>query len=101
LGLQDQDLEHQHVVEWRAPALGAIRPRHRPRHRPLELEPEQLEVDHGTQPFEAVAFGRQHGQPLLEIEEPRLTAHPILPLLGATNQIRPEKARFLEVSSCL
>ena len=43
LGLQDQDLEHQHVVERRSATLRAVRPRHGP----LELGPEQLEIDHG------------------------------------------------------
>jgi hypothetical protein len=52
LGLQDQDLEHQDVVERRPPALGPVSPRHRA----LELWPEHFEVDHRDQPLEVVAL---------------------------------------------
>ena len=72
LRLQDQHLEHQHVVKRRPPALRAIRPRHGP----LKLGPEQLEVDHRIQPLELVTLGRQPRQTILEIEETRLSHHP-------------------------
>jgi hypothetical protein len=50
LGLQDQDLEHQDVIERRPATPRAISPRHGP----LELGPEQLELDHGGQSLEIV-----------------------------------------------
>jgi hypothetical protein len=52
LGLQDQDLEHQDVVERRTTALGSVGSRHSA----LELRPEQLEVDRCSQPLEVVAL---------------------------------------------
>jgi hypothetical protein len=98
LGLQDQDLELQHVVERRPPALRPIGPRHRP----LELGPEHFEVDHACQPFEAVALLRQSCQPLLDIEKAGRTPHSDPPQLRATvDQIAPPSPRFLEVSTCI
>jgi hypothetical protein len=95
LGLQDQDLEHQDVVERRPAALGAIRPWHGA----LELGPEQLEVDHRREPLQVVTFPRQPGQPFLDVEQPGRTPHPDPPQLHATvEQIRPASPRFLEVS---
>ena len=82
-----QALEHQHVVERWTSALGAIRAGHRP----LKFRPEQLEIDHGTQPLQAVTLGRQPGQSLLEIKQPGLPAHPILPLHGARASDRAGK----------
>jgi hypothetical protein len=75
LCLQDQHLEHEHMVERRPSAFRAIRPRHRP----LELGPKQLEVDHRTQPLQLIALGRQTRQPLVEVEETRLSHHPYPP----------------------
>jgi hypothetical protein len=55
LRLQDQDLEHQDMIERRRPALGPVGPRHGA----LEFGPEQLEVNHRGQPLEVVALLRQ------------------------------------------
>ena len=49
-----EDLEHQNVIERRPATPRAISPRHGP----LELAPEQLEVDHRSQPLEVVALPR-------------------------------------------
>ena len=76
--------------------LGAIGPRHCA----FELGPKEIEIDDRAQPFEAVAFRRQQGQPLLEVEKPTLPAHHIPPLPPRVNQIRSRPARFLGVSSC-
>jgi hypothetical protein len=73
LGLQDQHLEHDHMVERRSSALRTIGPRHRP----LELGPKQLEVDHRGKPLELVTLGRQPRQSILEVEETRLHHHPV------------------------
>ncbi len=89
-GLQDQDLEHQPMLEGWPATQGVIRAGHRP----LEFGPEQLEVDRRAQPLEAVAFRRPPGQPLLEVEESSLPAHPILPASERGNPIGPGKARF-------
>ena len=80
LGLQDQDLEHQHVVERRPAALRPVGPRHGA----LELGPEQLEVDHGSQPLEVVALLRQPRQPLFDVEN--LAGRPMLILPCCTPQ---------------
>jgi hypothetical protein len=72
LGLQDQHLEHQDVVERRPAALGAIRPWHGA----LELGPEQLEVDHGREPKPA-------GRPIL--------------ILPAARHSRADQARLAQV----
>ena len=96
LRLQDQDLEHQHVVEGGPATLAALRPRHGP----LQLGTEDLEIDHRRQPLQPVALGRQEGQPLLHVEEPRLPRHPVLPrAVIRSNHSRPRGVRFLELSS--
>jgi hypothetical protein len=69
--LQDENLEHEHMIEGRAAALGAVGSWHRSN----EIRPEQLEVHDGAQPFELVAFGRELLQPFVDIEEPGLTTH--------------------------
>ena len=53
--LQDQRLEHQHVIERRPPAFRAVRARHRP----LQIRPKQFEIDHRAALQAAVAFGRE------------------------------------------
>ena len=71
--LQQQHLEHQHVVEGRTAALRAVRPRHRP----LQIRAEPLEVHQRRDALQVVALGRQLPQPLLDIEEARLPSlHP-------------------------
>lgn len=66
--LQDQDLEHEHMVERRAPALRSTRPWNRSR----QIRPEYLEIHDGVQPFEVVALGRKLPQTLIDIEKPDL-----------------------------
>src|SRR5512133_2291682 len=75
-GLQNQRLEHQHVIERRAAAFRAVRAWHRA----FEIRPEQLEIHHGIQPFQAVALGRKLLQPLINVEKPRLSPHPHPPM---------------------
>jgi hypothetical protein len=64
--LHKERLEHQHVIEGRAAALCAVRTRHRA----LQIAAEQLEIDHRVQPLEAVAFGRDLPQPLVNVKKP-------------------------------
>jgi len=47
--LQDECLEHQHVIERRAPAFRAVRARQRP----LQIRPKQFEIDYCAQPLQA------------------------------------------------
>jgi hypothetical protein len=75
LGLQDQDLEHQDVIERWPAALRAIRPRHGT----LELGPEHFEVDHSLETFEVVTLLRQTSKPLLDVEQSSRPTHPIPP----------------------
>lgn len=69
--LQDQDLEHEDMIEGRPTALAAIRARHRL----FERGPEHREIDEPLQPFEVVALGRQILQPLADIEKTSQTSH--------------------------
>jgi hypothetical protein len=96
LGLQNQDLEHQDVVEWWPAALRSIRPGHGA----LELGPEQLEIDHDREPLEVIALLRQAGQTILNVEKPS-PADPFRSssLHAEVDQITPLPPRFLEVSS--
>jgi hypothetical protein len=71
LRLQDQHLEHQHMVKGWSPALRAICSRHCRFH----FLPEELEVHHRSQTFQVIALLRQAGQPLLDVEETSLTRH--------------------------
>jgi hypothetical protein len=41
----------------------------------LQIRSKQFEIDHRAQPLQAVAFGRELLQPLVNVEKPRLTAH--------------------------
>jgi hypothetical protein len=74
-GLQDQHPEHQHMVERRTAAAGAVGPRHSP----LQIRPEKLKIHQTIQPLERVALRRKLLQTLLNIEEPGLTPHPTPP----------------------
>ena len=79
LGLQDQHLEHQHMVKGRPATLRAIGPRHSA----LELRAEDLEVDDLGQPFEGITLPRQQGQPFVEVEKAEHPSQPVPPALGA------------------
>jgi hypothetical protein len=70
-GRQHQRLDHQPMVERRPAAFRAVRARHRP----LQIRPKQFEIDHRAQPLQAVAFGRELLQPLVNVKKTRLTAH--------------------------
>jgi hypothetical protein len=71
-GLQDQDPEHEHVIERRPPTLRAIPPRNRR----LQRRAEQFEIDEPVQALQIVALGRQLRQPLVDIKEPgRVSRH--------------------------
>jgi hypothetical protein len=50
-GLQDQRLEHQHMIESRPTASRSVRARYRS----FQLAAEQLEIDECIQPFQPVA----------------------------------------------
>ena len=65
-GLQDQNLEHEHQVEPRAPSLRAVGAGHRI----SEVRPEELEVHDGTQPLQVITLGGQFPQAIIKIEEP-------------------------------
>jgi hypothetical protein len=87
--LQDQDFEHQHVIERRPAAFRAIRARHRP----LQIRPELVEIDHRVQPLQAVTLGRELLQPLLNVEKSRLPRHCRTPASPTTrNQRSPRNA---------
>jgi hypothetical protein len=66
--LQDQDLEHQHVIIGRAATLGPFGPRDGT----LQFEPECLEIYQRTQPLQIVALGGELSESLLHVKEPRL-----------------------------
>ena len=82
--MQDENLEHEDVIERGPPALGAVGSWHRL----LQIRPEQLEVDDRAQPFEMVALGRKVLQALVNIEEPGLAPHPTLPFATPARQSR-------------
>ena len=63
--LQDQHLEHEHVIERRTPTLGAIGTRHCH----LERRPEHLKIDERLHALKIVAFGRQLRQPFVDVEK--------------------------------
>jgi hypothetical protein len=50
--LQQQDLEHQHMIEGRAAALRAVGARHRT----LQLPAEHGEINQGRDPLEVIAL---------------------------------------------
>jgi hypothetical protein len=52
-GLQNQRFEHQHAINRRPAAFRAVRAWHRA----IEIRPEQLEIHHRIQAFQAVALG--------------------------------------------
>lgn len=71
--LQDQDLEHEHMLEGWASALRAVSPRHGP----LQIRSEKIEVDQPLRPFEIIALRREFFQSFVNIEKASLTArHP-------------------------
>jgi hypothetical protein len=72
--LQNEDLEHQDVIVGRTTAFGPLAAWHRA----LQVRSEDLEIHDGIQPLEVIALGRQLLQPLVDIEQPQLTAHPAL-----------------------
>ena len=41
----------------------------------LEISTKQFKIDHGTQPFQGVAFSRKLLQPILNVEKSRLLRH--------------------------
>jgi len=71
LWLACERLEHQHVIERRPTAFRSVCARHRP----LQIRPRQFEIDHHAQPLQAVAFGRERLQPLVNVEKTRLPPH--------------------------
>ncbi len=73
--LQDQNFEHEHVIERRAPALQAVGARHRPR----QVGPEHFEVNDPVQPLKIIALRREIPQPFLNVEKSALTPHRPLP----------------------
>jgi len=89
--LQDQHLEHEHVVE-RGPS--APRPV-RARHRPSESGPKRLELHDRVQTLEVIALRRELLQALVNIEEARLTPHRQPSSVPAT--ITPQLASTREV----
>ena len=82
-GLQNQRFEHQHVIERRAAAFRAVRAWHRA----FEIRPEQREIHHRIQPFQAVALGRELLQPLVNVEKPALSPHPRPPARTPAHRI--------------
>jgi hypothetical protein len=74
-GLQDQHLEHQHMIKSRPATLRAVRARHRP----LEITTEQFKIHNRSQPFQGIALGREFLQALLNVEKSSLTPHPLPP----------------------
>ena len=69
--LQDQHLEHQHMIERRPPTLGSIRASNSL----LKVGAKQLKIDEPLQPLEIVALRRELSQPLLNIKKARLPSH--------------------------
>lgn len=67
--LQDQDFEHQHMIERRPTALRAITARRRR----FQVWPKHLKVDHGLDPLQIVALGGEILQSLIDAEK---TGHP-------------------------
>ena len=55
--LQDQYLEHQHVIERRAPTLRAIGTRHRR----FQVGAKHLEVDQRLDPLQIISGGAKFG----------------------------------------
>src|SRR5271167_952438 len=74
--LQDQNLEHQHMIERRPPTLASIRARNSL----LQVGAKQLKIDKPLQPLEIVSLRRQLSQPLLDIKKARLSSHSTLRL---------------------
>jgi hypothetical protein len=75
LGLDDEDLEHHDGIArgpaaLRAACVGQCR---------LQVRAEDLEVDHPPVGFQLIAEIAQPPQPLVNIEEPRLPSHLVLP----------------------
>src|SRR5664279_1115227 len=90
--LQDENLEHQHVVERRAPALRSVRSWHGAR----QIRTEQLEIDNGVQPLEVITLGRELLQSLVNVEKPALAPHSIPPdSTGARESHQPGNREVL------
>ena len=68
---EQQDPEHQHVIEGGSAALRAVGARHGL----LQLGAEHREIHQRADPLEVIARGRQLPQPLIRAEEPRLPTH--------------------------
>ena len=69
--LQDQHLEHQHMIERRPPTPGSIRARNSL----LEVGAKQLKINETFQPLQVVALRRELSKPLVHIKKARLPSH--------------------------
>jgi hypothetical protein len=76
--LQDQHLEHQHMIKRRSPTLASIRARNSL----LEVGAKQLKIDEPLQPLQIVALRRGLSQPLVNIKKARLRSHSNTPSLA-------------------
>src|SRR5205823_1488244 len=72
--LNDENLKHHHGVEWRAPALCAVRIGERSR----QFRSEHLEVHHGPKRLKLIAEIPQTLHPVIDIKKPgRIESSPI------------------------
>ena len=98
--LKDQNLEHQDGIVWRPPALGAVRALQRLGKR----LPEDLSRNERVQLLERIAGLAQAAIALIDVPEPRLTTHPILPIsirrMESRIAIKGEVLRCLQVPAC-
>src|SRR5829696_1072656 len=89
LGLDHQDLEHQHrIVGWPAALCPVKVAEHC-----LQLRPEDLEVHCLPVSLKLIAQVAQPAQPLVNIEEAQLTPLPILLPFGRRSESRSPKIR--------
>src|SRR5271166_2024239 len=69
--LKDQHFKHQHVIKrWPATPRSI-----RAHNGALEISTKPVTIDHRTQPFQAVALGRELLQPFLNIKKSCLPPH--------------------------
>lgn len=73
--LQDQHLEHQHMIERRTTTFGAIRARNRT----LQVRTEQREIDRPVQLLQHVALLRKTRQAFFNVKKPRCLHCPTSP----------------------
>ena len=83
--LDDEDLEHEDRVERRPAAFGPVGVVERR----LELGPEHLEVDDAGERLELVAEIAQPRQAVLDVKEPRLSAHRKIPPAANRPRVNP------------